>query len=226
MIKIENVSYTYQSKYQTMKAVKNATYSFEPGVMYAITGRSGSGKSTLLSLLAGLDLPTSGTICVDGEDIRSINRDVYRMKKASMIYQTFHLFPLLTVMENVTFPMEIQKLPGNQAKERAASLLEKVGLKEDTWRKFPHMLSGGEQQRAAVARAVAAGGRIILADEPTGNLDSENEEVIIELLKGLAHEDGFVVIVVTHNDTVAEAADAVLKMSDGELSEVRNDCKK
>ncbi len=226
MIKIENVSYTYQSKYQTMKAVKNATYSFEPGVMYAITGRSGSGKSTLLSLLAGLDLPTSGTICVDGEDIRSINRDVYRMKKASMIYQAFHLFPLLTVMENVTFPMEIQKLPGNQAKERAASLLEKVGLKEDTWRKFPHMLSGGEQQRAAVARAVAAGGRIILADEPTGNLDSENEEVIIELLKGLAHEDGFVVIVVTHNDTVAEAADAVLKMSDGELSEVRNDCKK
>lgn len=226
MIKIENVSYTYQSKYQTVKAVKNATYSFEPGVMYAITGRSGSGKSTLLSLLAGLDLPTSGTICVDGEDIRSINRDVYRMKKASMIYQAFHLFPLLTVMENVTFPMEIQKLPGNQAKERAASLLEKVGLKEDTWRKFPHMLSGGEQQRAAVARAVAAGGRIILADEPTGNLDSENEEVIIELLKGLAHEDGFVVIVVTHNDTVAEAADAVLKMSDGELSEVRNDCKK
>lgn len=226
MIKIENVSYTYQSKYQTVKAVKNATYSFEPGVMYAITGRSGSGKSTLLSLLAGLDLPTSGTICVDGKDIRSINRDVYRMKKASMIYQAFHLFPLLTVMENVTFPMEIQKLPGNQAKERAASLLEKVGLKEDTWRKFPHMLSGGEQQRAAVARAVAAGGRIILADEPTGNLDSENEEVIIELLKGLAHEDGFVVIVVTHNDTVAEAADAVLKMSDGELSEVRNDCKK
>lgn len=226
MIKIENVSYTYQSKYQTVKAVKNATYSFEPGVMYAITGRSGSGKSTLLSLLAGLDLPTSGTICVDGEDIRSINRDVYRMKKASMIYQAFHLFPLLTVMENVTFPMEIQKLPGNQAKERAASLLEKVGLKEDTWHKFPHMLSGGEQQRAAVARAVAAGGRIILADEPTGNLDSENEAVIIELLKGLAHEDGFVVIVVTHNDTVAEAADAVLKMSDGELSEVRNDCKK
>lgn len=226
MIKIENVSYTYQSKYQTVQAVKNATYSFEPGVMYAITGRSGSGKSTLLSLLAGLDLPTSGTICVDGEDIRSINRDVYRMKKASMIYQAFHLFPLLTVMENVTFPMEIQKLPGNQAKERAASLLEKVGLKEDTWRKFPHMLSGGEQQRAAVARAVAAGGRIILADEPTGNLDSENEAVIIELLKGLAHEDGFVVIVVTHNDTVAEAADAVLKMSDGELSEVRNDCKK
>lgn len=226
MIKIENVSYTYQSKYQTVKAVKNATYSFESGVMYAITGRSGSGKSTLLSLLAGLDLPTSGTICVDGEDIRSINRDVYRMKKASMIYQAFHLFPLLTVMENVTFPMEIQKLPGNQAKERAASLLEKVGLKEDTWHKFPHMLSGGEQQRAAVARAVAAGGRIILADEPTGNLDSENEAVIIELLKGLAHEDGFVVIVVTHNDTVAEAADAVLKMSDGELSEVRNDCKK
>lgn len=226
MIKIENVSYTYQSKYQTVKAVKNATYSFEPGVMYAITGRSGSGKSTLLSLLAGLDLPTSGTICVDGEDIRSINRDVYRMKKASMIYQAFHLFPLLTVMENVTFPMEIQKLPGNQAKERAASLLEKVGLKEDTWHKFPHMLSGGEQQRAAVARAVAAGGRIILADEPTGNLDSENETVIIELLKGLTHEDGYVVIVVTHNDTVAEAADAVLKMSDGELSEVRNDCKK
>ena len=226
MIKIENVSYTYQSKYQTVKAVKNATYSFEPGVMYAITGRSGSGKSTLLSLLAGLDLPTSGTICVDGEDIRSINRDVYRMKKASMIYQAFHLFPLLTVMENVTFPMEIQKLPRSQAKERAASLLEKVGLKEDTWSKFPHMLSGGEQQRAAVARAVAAGGRIILADEPTGNLDSKNEAVIIELLKGLAHEDGFMVIVVTHNDTVAEAADAVLKMSDGELSEVRNDCKK
>lgn len=226
MIKVENVCYSYQSKYQTVQVVKNVSCSFEKGVMYAIVGRSGSGKSTFLSLLAGLDLPSSGTVFIRGQDIRSMNRDTYRMKTVSMIYQAFHLFPLLTVLENVMFPMELQKIPKKRAKEKAAFLLSKVGLREEYYHKFPNMLSGGEQQRVAVARAAAAGGEIILADEPTGNLDSDNEKNIVDLLKKMAHEQQMAVIVVTHNQAVAEAADVVLEMCDGQLLEVRDDSEK
>lgn len=226
MIRVEKVCYSYKSKFQTTQAVKNVSCSFEKGKMYAIVGRSGSGKSTLLSLLAGLDLPSSGTIYINNKDIREMNRDAYRMNTAAMIYQAFHLFPLLTVIENVMFPMELQKKSKKSAKEKAAVLLSKVGLKEEYYHKFPDMLSGGEQQRVAVARAIASGGEIILADEPTGNLDSDNEMNIVNLLLRLAHEEQFVVIVVTHNENVAMAADAILEMSDGELPEVKDGAKK
>lgn len=221
MIEAVNVSYIYQTKYQKTKALSEVSCSFERGKVYAITGKSGSGKSTFLSLLAGLDVPTEGTLTVEGEDTRKMNRDAYRLNRASVIYQAFHLFPLLTVMENVMFPMELQHVPMKEAKTRAREYLEKVGLPEPLYKKMPSMISGGEQQRVAIARAIAAGGEILLADEPTGNLDSQNEKVIVELLCKLAHEDNYAVIVVTHNEAVAAAADVVYGMSDGSLSVVR-----
>lgn len=221
IIEAVNVSYIYQTKYQKTKAISEVSCSFERGKVYAITGKSGSGKSTFLSLLAGLDVPTEGTLAVEGEDMRKMNRDAYRLNRASVIYQAFHLFPLLTVMENVMFPMELQHVPAKEAKARAQEYLAKVGLPETLYKKMPGMISGGEQQRVAIARAIAAGGEILLADEPTGNLDSQNEKVIVDLLCKLAHEDNYAVIVVTHNEAVAAAADVVYGMSDGVLSVVR-----
>ena len=221
IIEAVNVSYIYQTKYQKTKALSEVNCSFERGKVYAITGKSGSGKSTFLSLLAGLDVPTEGMLAVEGRDMRKMNRDAYRLNRASVIYQAFHLFPLLTVMENVMFPMELQHVAAKEAKARAQEYLAKVGLPETLYKKMPGMISGGEQQRVAIARAIAAGGEILLADEPTGNLDSQNEKVIVDLLCKLAHEDNYAVIVVTHNEAVAAAADVVYGMSDGVLSVVR-----
>ena len=216
-IKAESVSYSYQNKYQTVEAVKDVTCTFETGKMYVITGESGSGKSTFLSLLAGLDIPMSGTIIVDGEDLSRIDRDAYRREKVAVIYQAFHLFPLLTALENVMYPLEIQGVARKEARERAKEYLREVGIDEKKFGKYPRMMSGGEQQRTAVARAMASGGRIILADEPTGNLDTENEEKIVELLLSLAHDRDFTVIMVTHNRQIADRADVRLVMKDGRM---------
>lgn len=217
-IKVESVSYSYQNKYQTVEAVKDVTCTFETGKMYVITGESGSGKSTFLSLLAGLDIPMSGTIIVDGEDLSRIDRDAYRREKVAVIYQAFHLFPLLTALENVMYPLEIQGVARKEARERAKEYLREVGIDEKKFGKYPRMMSGGEQQRTAVARAMASGGRIILADEPTGNLDTENEEKIVELLLSLAHDRDFTVIMVTHNRQIADRADVRLVMKDGRMN--------
>lgn len=217
-IKVESVSYSYQNKYQTVEAVKEVSCTFESGKFYVITGESGSGKSTFLSLLAGLDCPGSGQILVDGEDISRIDRDAYRREKVSVIYQAFHLFPLLTALENVMYPLEIQGMARKEAKEKAAEYLEEVGISEKLCGQYPKMMSGGEQQRTAVARAMASGGKIVLADEPTGNLDTENEEKIVELLVSLAHDRDFLVIMVTHNRRIAEQADVRLVMKDGRMT--------
>ncbi len=163
-IKAESVSYSYQNKYQTVEAVKEVTCTFESGKLYVITGESGSGKSTFLSLLAGLDVPGSGRITVDGEDLSRIDRDAYRREKVAVIYQAFHLFPLLTALENVMYPLEIQGITRKQAKMQAAEYLKEVGIDEKKFGKYPRMMSGGEQQRTAVARAMASGGKILLAD--------------------------------------------------------------
>ena len=216
-IKVESVSYSYQNKYQTVEAVKEVTCTFETGKMYVITGESGSGKSTFLSLLAGLDIPKNGTITVDGEDLSRIDRDAYRREKVAVIYQAFHLFPLLTALENVMYPLEIQGVARKEARERAEEYLKEVGIDEKKFGKYPRMMSGGEQQRTAVARAMASGGRILLADEPTGNLDTENEEKIVELLISLAHDRDFTVIMVTHNRQIADRADVRLVMKDGRM---------
>ena len=220
-IKVENVSYSYQSKYQIIEAVKEVSCTFESGKMYAVTGESGSGKSTFLSLLAGLDIPKSGVITVDGENLAQTDRDAYRRKKVSVVYQAFHLFPLLTAWENVTYPLEMQGISRKEAREKAAECLEEVGLGEKILHQYPKMMSGGEQQRVAIARAMAVGGKILLADEPSGNLDSENEGHIVELLLRLAHEEEYVVIIVTHNQEIARQADVRMTMKDGRMIAVR-----
>lgn len=220
-IQVENVSYAYQSKYQTIEAVKEVSCTFESGKMYAITGESGSGKSTFLSLLAGLDLPCSGTITVDGENLAEMDRDAYRRQQVSVVYQAFHLFPLLTAWENVMYPLEMQGMSRRDAKGKAAECLEQVELGEKILHQYPRMMSGGEQQRVAIARAMAAGGKILLADEPTGNLDTENEELIVELIRRLAHNEDYLVIVVTHNLAIAECADVRMTMKDGKMISIK-----
>jgi len=219
ILTVRQVSYSYQSKYQTIEAVKNVSCGFETGKMYAVTGESGSGKTTLLSLLAGLDLPTSGEILVDGLDMSELSRDLYRRETASVVYQSFNLFPLLTAQENVMYPLELRGVKRREAAETAREMIARVGLNERVNKQFPTMMSGGQQQRVAIARALASGGKILLADEPTGNLDTENEAIIVELLKTLAHEHDYAVIVVTHNKEVSTQADVIYTMRDGYLKD-------
>lgn len=218
ILTVDNVSYTYKSKYQTVEAVSNVSCAFESGKVYAIIGHSGSGKSTLLSLLAGLDLPTKGEIFIEGKPLSQLNRDKYRKEFASVVYQSFNLFPLLTAIENVSFPMELGGMSTKNAREKAKELILSVGLSERIYSQLPQMMSGGEQQRVAVARALAAGGKVLLADEPTGNLDSANGEIIVELLEELAHNRGYAVIIITHDMGVADRADIVYTMKDGKLT--------
>ena len=213
MLKIEDLAYTYKSKYQTVKALKGITYAFEPGKFYALIGKSGSGKTTLLSLLAALDLPTEGQVVYEDKTTAEIDRDLYHRDTVAVIYQSYNLLPLLSVMENVTFPLELKKVP--DARNIAEEKLRAVGLDETYFKRLPAMLSGGEQQRVAIARALASDAKIILADEPTGNLDTENSEIVIDLLQKLAHEEGYCVIVVTHDLSIADKADEVLKLKDG-----------
>ena len=220
MIKVLNVSFSYKSKYQVVEALKNVSCTFEKGKMYAIYGESGSGKSTLLSLMAGLDEADEGSIFVDGEDILQIDRDQYRRNKVVVIYQSFHLFPLLNALENIMYPLEIKGIDKKKAKKIALEYLEEVGLPEGVATQYPKMMSGGQQQRVAIARAIANGGNIILADEPTGNLDSENEGHIVRMLKELAHEKGYLVIVVTHNPEIVKQCDVRIKMKDGKIESI------
>ena len=212
-----DVIYEYRNAYQTVRAVNGVSYEFEQGLVYAIVGSSGSGKTTFLSLLAGLDVPTSGTIALDGQSTAELDRDEYRLNHVSVIYQNFNLFQHLTVLENAAYPLYVRKVGGKEADAVAREKLLQVGLKEDQFKRLPNMLSGGEQQRVAIARALASGSEIILADEPTGNLDSTNSRNIVEILHRLAHENDRCVIIVTHDPAVAEAADVVLKMKDGRL---------
>ncbi len=212
---MENVKYRYRGA--EGYAVKEATCAFVPGQLYAVIGPSGSGKSTMLSMLAGLDLPTEGEVRFDGENLNDMDLDRYRREDISMIFQAFQLFPLLTVMENVCYPMELIGLDKKEARERATQFLFRVGITREQFRRFPANLSGGEQQRVAIARSLASGARIILADEPTGNLDGANTERILEILMSLAHDDGYCVIVVTHDMEVAGKADVVYRMRDGFL---------
>ena len=214
-ISLKNVSYSYRGKYQTVRAVDGVSYDFEPGKLYAIIGKSGSGKTTLMSLMAGLDLPTEGEIFVDGKSTREWDRNALRRDGVSVIYQNYNLFPLLTVTENIQYPLHLKKMKKPEARALAKEVRERVELPESYDNRLPAHLSGGEQQRVAIARTLAQGCKIILADEPTGNLDTANTANIVAILKDMAHTDGCTVIIVTHDPAVAEEADTVLQMKDG-----------
>ena len=210
-----DLKYEYRNKYQTVHALRGVSCEFSSGSLYALTGRSGSGKSTLLSLLAGLDKPASGAIYLNERNILEMDLGDYRLNHISVIYQSLNLFPLLSVLDNVMFPLEYKKVPKSKAMEIAVDKLAAVNIDESMFKRIPSMLSGGEQQRVAIARALANQTEYILADEPTGNLDSENSAVIVELLRNLVDREGVCVIVATHDTMVAEAADIVIKLSDG-----------
>ena len=215
ILEVKDVRFSYSDRYQHQEVLKGVSCAFETGKLYALVGKSGSGKSTLLSLMAGLMLPESGEILFNGTPTSQIEPARYRRENAAVIYQSFRLLPLLTVEENITYPMELRGVKARAARARAAELMKKVDLAPKLLNRFPNMLSGGEQQRVAVARAISMDSKLLLADEPTGNLDSENSARIIDLLLALAHEDGFCVIVVTHDPEIAAKADAVLRMRDG-----------
>ncbi len=217
IIEVKDVKYRYENKYQTVNALNGVNCSFEEGSLYALVGKSGSGKSTLLSLMAGLMLPSEGEILFNGKPTSTLNLNRYRRENAAVIYQSFRLLPLLTVTENVTYPMELRGFKGKKAREKAAELIQKVGLPENVLNRFPNMLSGGEQQRVAIARAMSMETRLMLADEPTGNLDTENSRRIIELLLKLAHEEGYCVVVVTHDPEISARADVTYRIRDGVL---------
>lgn len=217
ILDVKNVSYEYRNKYRTVKAVNGIDYSFDAGKFYAIVGASGCGKTTFLSLLAGPDVPSGGDVIYASGSTKSIDRDDLRRDDVAVIYQNFNLFPLLTVLENVMYPLSLHKTPKSEARRIAKEKLAAVGLTPEFHKRFPSMLSGGEQQRVAIARSLAAGGSVILADEPTGNLDAENSRNIIDILKRLAHDENYCVIVVTHDSAVASCADEVIKLRDGKI---------
>lgn len=215
LIRLESISYQYKDKYHAVDALKDVSLNFEEGKVYALVGPSGSGKSTLLSIIAGFDVPTSGHVFYNDKDLAQVDRDWYRSNCVSFIHQSFNLLPLLTVIENVLYPLELTKVESRQANQTAVECLNAVGIGQDYHKRFPSTLSGGEQQRVAIARAVASNSRVVLADEPTGNLDIENSNNIINLLVKLSYEHNYCVIIVSHDLEIAQKADVILRMRGG-----------
>jgi putative ABC transport system ATP-binding protein len=218
IIELRDVSYNYNSQFQRVDALKHVTCDFQAGNAYAVVSKSGSGKSTLLSLLAGLDVPAGGQVLYEGQPTSAMDLAKYRRECAAMIYQNFRLFPLLTVSENITYPMELRGFTGQKARQRARDLAARVALPDSALDRFPGMLSGGEQQRVGIARALSMDSRLLLADEPTGNLDDENGRNIIDILVSLAHDDGYCVVIATHDLAVLPQMDVVYYMKSGELN--------
>ena len=217
ILRVENLCKTYGKGENTVKAVDNVSFLVEKGEFVAIIGASGSGKSTLLHLLGGVDRPTSGKVFIDGKDIYSLNDDnlaIFRRRQIGLIYQFYNLIPILNVVENITLPCE---LDGEKADEKhLAELLKTLGL-ENRRLHLPNELSGGQQQRVSIGRAMINNPAIMLADEPTGNLDSKSSEEIISLLKLSTKKFNQTLIVITHDLDIAKQADRVITIEDGKI---------
>jgi len=220
MLRVRNLSKSFKSGENTVKAVDDVSMDVLDGHFVSVIGRSGSGKSTLLSLLGALDKPTGGTIEVDNQNLSKLhNRALtsYRCKKIGFVFQSYNLVPNLTAIENVMLPMEFAGMSKNDREDQARKLLEQVGIVDDKQRRKPGRLSGGEQQRVAIARALANRPNLILADEPTGNLDSQNGKMIFDLLHRLAKTEKTTIVVATHDLTIAGKTDKTYKLEDGKL---------
>ena len=214
ILEVNHVGFRYRPDRPVLEDVNCR---FETGVFYALVGKSGAGKSTLLSLMAGLDLPTEGEILFEGRSTAGMDLSEYRRRYASVIYQDFALLPLLTVQENIQYPMALCGVPPQEAAQQARELARRVSLPEELLDRYPSRISGGEQQRVAIARSLTLDRRLLLADEPTGNLDSENSDIVIDLLRRLAHEEDRCVIVVTHDLSVMDQADVTYRVRDHRL---------
>lgn len=224
MLVVDHLTRTFKSGGEEVHAVSDMKFSVDRGEFVSIIGKSGSGKSTLLSMLGALDKPTSGSIEVDGEDIAKMsdhNLIRYRCHKIGFVFQSYNLIPNLTAIENVMLPMEFAGSGNTERKTRAIELLRQVGLEDDQMRRKPGRLSGGQQQRVSIARALANQPSVILADEPTGNLDEQTGKMVFDLLHKLAKQEKTTIIVVTHDLEIAGKTDRTFRLSDGKLLEVK-----
>ncbi len=210
ILSLTNIGYQYA---KSEKVINGLSYEFEQGKVYAIVGRSGAGKTTLLSMLSGLTPPSEGTILFDGQDIQKIDRYEYRSTYVGVVFQQFNLLPHLTAVENVELSMRASNKAIKDKRPKALELLEKVRLDESLAQRRILKLSGGEQQRVAIARALSFDPNIILADEPTGNLDLATQEEIMIIFCDLAHKENKCVIIVTHSPEVAKVADAIYELA-------------
>lgn len=219
ILKVENLTKTYGSGENLVNAVDDVSFSVEKGEFVAIVGASGSGKSTLLHLIGGVDRPTSGKIFVDGNDISKMNDDklaVFRRRQVGIVYQFYNLIPVLTVEENITLPCDLDGRGVDR--ERLEMILDSFGLRARR-KHLPNQLSGGQQQRTSIARALINNPSLVLADEPTGNLDSKSSEEVMSILKMCNQSYGQTVIMITHNLDIAKQADRIITISDGKIVE-------
>lgn len=212
ILQFKNINYYYESNNKRTTILKNVNFSFQTGSFYTILGPSGSGKTTTLSLASGLDVPKSGYVLYKGTDIRKIGLDSYRNQYVSIIFQSYNLITYMTALQNVITAMEITGVDVKDKKIRALELLKKVGLTEIEAKRNVLQLSGGQQQRVAIARALSCNVDLLIADEPTGNLDQETSMEIIELFKELAHKENKCIIVVTHSQDVAKQSDKAVNL--------------
>lgn len=218
-LKVENLTKTYGSGENLVHAVDDVSFSVEKGEFVAIVGASGSGKSTLLHLIGGVDRPTSGKIFVDGNDISKMNDDklaVFRRRQVGIVYQFYNLIPILTVEENITLPCDLDGRGVDR--ERLEMILDSFGLRARR-KHLPNQLSGGQQQRTSIARALINNPSLVLADEPTGNLDSKSSDEVMSMLKMCNQSYGQTVIMITHNLDIAKQADRIITISDGKIVE-------
>lgn len=212
ILKLENVGYRYKDAPKDSYVFKNINYEFEEGKMYAIKGKSGSGKTTLLSLITGLEKCTEGQILYDGKTLKKMNLDRYRNTDIGIVFQSYNLLPRLTAIENIIVSMEISKVKVKNKKQKALELMKSVGLSEEHAKRKILKLSGGEQQRIAIARSLSYNPKIIIADEPTGNLDKDTESEILKIFKNLAKEENKCVIIVTHSQNVCNEVDTIYEL--------------
>lgn len=220
MLKVRGLTKRYQSGTVSQTIFDQLNLDIEQGEVVALVGASGSGKTTLLNLLSAIDSPDSGQVWIDGKDIHALaepDRTLLRRQQLGFVFQFFNLIPTLSVGENVALPMELTGHDLAQIRQRVTQLLERVGL-DQMYDRYPDSLSGGEQQRTAIARALSHRPKILLADEPTGNLDEDTGQKVIALLNELARDQGTSMLIVTHSPSVAQTADRVLRLQHGELS--------
>ncbi len=212
ILKLEDVGYRYKDAPKDKYVFKNINYGFEQGKMYAIRGKSGSGKTTLLSLITGLEKCTEGKVIYDGKDLRKMNLDRYRNTDIGIVFQSYNLLPGLTAIENIILSMDVSHVKVKNKKEKALELMKSVGLTEEHANRKILKLSGGEQQRIAIARSLSYQPKIIIADEPTGNLDKDTENDILKIFKHLAKKENKCVIIVTHSQNVCDEVDVIYEL--------------
>ena len=212
ILEVKNVNYRYSDAEPDDYVLRNINLSFELGKSYAIKGKSGSGKTTLLSLISGLEKKYEGEILYDGNSLSKMDLDKYRNSEIGIVFQSYNLLPQFTAEENIILSMDISNVKGIDKKEKALELMRQVGLKESLAKRRVLKLSGGEQQRIAIARSLSYNPKIIIADEPTGNLDKETESEILKIFNNLAHKENKCVIIVTHSPNVCDSVDQVYEL--------------